>query len=84
LSKGERAGRHGIEDVADGIRLLVCPIRPALGLDQLLIQRLKPITIIGIGRGNLGFKAGDVVAALDALPQFVLNKIGNAERVVHA
>jgi hypothetical protein len=34
--------------------------------------------------GKLSSNGGDVVAALYALPQFVLNKIGNAERVVHA
>jgi hypothetical protein len=40
--------------------------------------------VIGSSSGKLSRNAGDVVAALDALPQFVLNKIGNAERVVHA
>ena len=93
LSKGEGFDRFsppsGLAGMASRmssmrIRLLVRPIRSALGLDQLQIQRLQSIMIIGSGRGKLSYNAGDVVAALDALPQFVLNKIGNAERVVHA
>src|SRR5215207_9702297 len=40
--------------------------------------------IIGRLSRKISFDRRDLIAAFPALPQFVVNKIGNAERVVHA